>query len=189
MEPIPASNRTSIAVSTRSAPTGPAHTPTTPLTSLYVVSGLPKSPNTWTLSDPDSVLGLHHSEGAVARWWRPEVLGSTVSPGAGGKKGLSKKRSTEMLKGAGALSKQEVAKMLSKALKVCSLILLSLHGPLPRFLALVHSGSRNHCIHLAARVNSSYIHLQPPCIIHSYCRSWWHDALLCLQHGLERSHK
>ncbi|EIN13751.1 hypothetical protein PUNSTDRAFT_59127, partial [Punctularia strigosozonata HHB-11173 SS5] len=119
MEPIPASTRTSIAVSTRSAP-GPAaaYTPTTPLTSLYVVSGLPKSPQTWTLSDPDSVLGLHHSEGAVARWWRPEVLGSTVSPGVGGRKGLSKKRSAEMLKGTGALTKQEVAKMLSKALKL-----------------------------------------------------------------------
>jgi EEF1A N-terminal glycine/lysine methyltransferase len=121
MEPVPASSRTSLAVSTRSAPgPTPAHNPTTTLTSLYVVSGLPKSPQTWTLSDTDSVLGLHHSEGAVARWWRPEVLGSTVSPGIGGNKhlGLSKKRSAEMLKGGGALTKQEVAKMLSKALKV-----------------------------------------------------------------------
>lgn len=89
MEPIPASNRTSLA-SARSAPEPsvsappPPHTgPTLPLASLYVVSGLPKSPQTWTLADPDSVLGLHHSEGAVGRWWRPEVLGSTVSPGAG----------------------------------------------------------------------------------------------------------
>ncbi|KAL1741866.1 AEX-3 domain-containing protein [Schizophyllum fasciatum] len=95
MEPIPASTRTSL-VSTRS------------------------SPHTWTLADPDSVLGLHHSEGAVNRWWRPEVLGSTVSPGAGGGTGKKKKRikSEELLKGAGALSKQEVAKMLSKALKL-----------------------------------------------------------------------
>ena len=83
MEPIPASSRTSI-VSTRSArpaPPTPTYTPTTPLTSLYVVSGLPKSPHTWTLADPDAVFGLHHSEGAVNRFWRPEVLGSTVSPG------------------------------------------------------------------------------------------------------------
>ncbi|KAG0708851.1 DENN domain-containing protein [Suillus ampliporus] len=121
MEPIPASTRTSI-VSTRSAPSTPTqHAPTLPLTSLYVVSGLPKSPHTWTLADPDAVLGLSHSEGAVARWWRPEVLGSTVSPGAGGgkkKKKANKGESTEILKGAGALSKAEVGKMLSKALKL-----------------------------------------------------------------------
>ncbi|KAJ2927123.1 hypothetical protein H1R20_g9966, partial [Candolleomyces eurysporus] len=90
MEPIPASTRNSI-VSTRSLPLREVppvsqHVPNLPLTSLYVVSGLPKSPHTWTLADPDSVMGLHHSEGAVNRWWRPEVLGSTVSPGAGGGK-------------------------------------------------------------------------------------------------------
>jgi EEF1A N-terminal glycine/lysine methyltransferase len=121
MEPIPASARNSI-VSTRSLRDirdipSITHTPNLPLTSLYVVSGLPKSPHTWTLADPDSVMGLHHSEGAVSRWWRPEVLGSTVSPGAGG--GKKKRRGKEeIMKGAGALSKQEVGKMLSKALKV-----------------------------------------------------------------------
>ena len=126
MEPIPASARNSI-MSTRSlrdAPPLASFVPTLPLTSLYVVSGLPKSPHTWTLADPDSVLGLHHSESAVNRWWRPEVLGSTVSPGAGGSK--KKKRGAkneEVMKGAGALSKQEVGKMLSKALKVSLLAL------------------------------------------------------------------
>ena len=126
MEPIPASTRNSI-MSTRSlrdVPPLASFVPTLPLTSLYVVSGLPKSPHTWTLADPDSVLGLHHSESAVNRWWRPEVLGSTVSPGAGGSK--KKKRGAkneEVMKGAGALSKQEVGKMLSKALKVSLMIL------------------------------------------------------------------
>ena len=125
MEPIPASNRASIA-SVRSVPT-PGATPTShsgptlPLASLYVVSGLPKSPHTWTLADPDSVLGLHHTEGAVSRWWRPEVLGSTVSPGAGGgkkkRKGKTDDTST-VFSSSGHLSKQEVGKMLSKALKV-----------------------------------------------------------------------
>ena len=125
MEPIPASNRASIA-SVRSVPT-PGTTPTShsgptlPLASLYVVSGLPKSPHTWTLADPDSVLGLHHTEGAVSRWWRPEVLGSTVSPGAGGgkkkRKGKTDDTST-VFSSSGHLSKQEVGKMLSKALKV-----------------------------------------------------------------------
>ncbi|KAG5639246.1 hypothetical protein H0H81_005320 [Sphagnurus paluster] len=120
MEPIPASARNSI-VSTRSAREPPAvasFIPTLPLTSLYVVSGLPKSPHTWTLADPDSVLGLHHSEGAVSRWWRPEVLGSTVSPGAGGGKKKKRGKGEEVMKGAGALTKQEVGKMLSKALKL-----------------------------------------------------------------------
>ncbi|TRM66313.1 AEX-3 domain-containing protein [Schizophyllum amplum] len=120
MEPIPASTRTSL-VSTRSVreqPSVPSFHASSPLTSLYVVSGLPKSPHTWTLADPDSVLGLHHSEGAVNRWWRPEVLGSTVSPGAGGGKKKKRVKSEDLLKGAGVLSKQEVAKMLSKALKL-----------------------------------------------------------------------
>ncbi|KAF9568391.1 hypothetical protein CPC08DRAFT_679274 [Agrocybe pediades] len=119
MEPIPASARNSI-VSSRSLPEAvpiQSFVPTLPLTSLYVVSGLPKSPHTWTLADPDSVMGLHHSESAVNRWWRPEVLGSTISPGAGG--GKKKRRGkNEEVKGAGALSKQEVGKMLSKALKL-----------------------------------------------------------------------
>lgn len=119
MSPVLASGRNSI-VSTRSARDAlpsTSITPSLPLASLYLVSGLPKSPHTWTLADPDAVLGLHHSDGAVNRWWRPEVLGSTVSPGAGG--GKKKRRGKgEELKGAGALSKSEVGKMLSKALKV-----------------------------------------------------------------------
>ena len=124
MEPIPARKRTSI-VSTRSAqnaPPSPSFTPTMPLASLYVVSGLPKRPQTWTLADPDAVQGLTHTDGAVGKWWRAEVLGSTVSPGVGGgkKKKVMKGHSTQMevSKGPGALSKQETAKMLSKTLKV-----------------------------------------------------------------------
>ncbi len=100
----------------------PSSVPTLPLASLYVVSGLPKSPHTWTLADPDSVLGLHHSDGAVGRWWRPEVLGSTVSPGAGGGKKKRKNKTEDanatVFSSSGHLSKQEVGKMLSKALKV-----------------------------------------------------------------------
>lgn len=124
MEPIPASTRTSI-VSSRSAkladPMPPASGPAFPLTSLYIVSGLPKSPHTWTLADPDSVAGLHHSEGAVTRWWRPEVLGSTVSPGAGGGGPSKRKRKGKVEEGfnaAGYLNKQDIGKILSKSLKV-----------------------------------------------------------------------
>jgi hypothetical protein len=47
------------------------------------------------------------------------VLGSTVSPGAGGGKKKKNRGKEEVVKGAGSLSKQEVGKMLSKALKVC----------------------------------------------------------------------
>lgn len=48
----------------------PAHGPsnataTLPLTSLYLVSGLPKSPQTWTLADQDSTAGVHHTEGGA----------------------------------------------------------------------------------------------------------------------------
>ena len=124
MEPIPASTRTSIVSSHSARPAPPEPTPsgpTFPLTTLYIVSGLPKSPHTWTLADPDSVLGLHHSEGAVNRWWRPEVLGSTVSPGAGGgssKRNRKKGKVEEGFSSAGYLSKQDVGKILSKALKV-----------------------------------------------------------------------
>ncbi|KIP11944.1 hypothetical protein PHLGIDRAFT_98631 [Phlebiopsis gigantea 11061_1 CR5-6] len=125
MEPVPASIRASVA-SVRSAPapdsaSAPTSGPTHPLASLYVVSGLPKSPHTWTLADPDSILGLHHNDGAVSRWWRPEVLGSTVSPGAGGgkkkRRGKAEETST-VFSSSGNLSKQEVGKMLSKALKL-----------------------------------------------------------------------
>lgn len=120
--------------SIRSAPApdvtpAPPSGPTLPLASLYVVSGLPKSPHTWTLADPDSVLGLHHSEGAVSRWWRPEVLGSTVSPGAGGGKKKRKGKSEDtatVFSSSGHLSKQEVGKMLSKALKVRSVFSIEL---------------------------------------------------------------
>ena len=130
MEPIPASHRVSVA-SARSVPAPESSSttsgPTLPLASLYVVSGLPKSPHTWTLADPDSVIGVHHSDGAVGRWWRPEVLGSTVSPGAGGgrKKRKSKVEEISVFSSSGHLTKQEVGKMLSKALKVRNLFCFS----------------------------------------------------------------
>ena len=156
MEPIPASTRNSI-VSTHSARDLPSLNPTTPLTSLYVVSGLPKSPHTWTLADPDSVLGLHHSEGAVSRWWRPEVLGSTVSPGAGG--GGKKKRrgkAEEIIKGAGALSKQDVGKMLSKALKVSAYIpFLTMYMHTNRFICSYRS-------HVKLKLSLLHSSLRPP---------------------------
>ncbi|KAK7058963.1 hypothetical protein VNI00_001587 [Paramarasmius palmivorus] len=120
MDPVPASSRNSI-YSTRSvsAPLPSATTTSTsPLTSLYVVSGLPKSPQTWTLADPDAVLGVQHSEGAVGRFWRPEVLGSTVSNEGGDVGSRRRRRPKADEKSNGVFSKQEVGKMLSKALKL-----------------------------------------------------------------------
>jgi hypothetical protein len=164
MEPIPAASRASVA-SARSVPT--ISTPpvsTSPLCSLYVVSGLPKSPQTWTLADPDSVLGLNHSENAVGRWWRPEVLGSTVSPGVGGtvplKKRGKKSLKDDAVKGVGALSKSEVGKMLSKTLKVHLLTPASGSPSLTVFVALIHSRGGNHRFHLTTAFNYSYVHFQ-----------------------------
>ncbi|KAG8691546.1 hypothetical protein FRC11_001536 [Ceratobasidium sp. 423] len=107
---------------------GQPHVPTTPLTTLYLVSGLPKSPHTWTLADTDSVAGLHHAEGAVGRWWRAEVLGSSVSPGVGRSRKKSRKAKEtdnsvipdgpKSTRGSGTLSKTDLGRMLSKALKL-----------------------------------------------------------------------
>ena len=165
MEPIPASARNSI-VSTRSARDPPpmaSFVPTSPLTSLYVVSGLPKSPHTWTLADPDSVMGLHHSDGAVSRWWRPEVLGSTVSPGAGGGKKKKRGKSEEVMKGAGALSKQEVGKMLSKALKVSKLCCQYTTYTQLSLIALLYSRGRSDRVNPSAGVYYSYFYLHTSC--------------------------
>ncbi|KAF8308867.1 hypothetical protein DL93DRAFT_2063479 [Clavulina sp. PMI_390] len=107
-----------LSVSPATAPTGAAGA-TLPLTSLYLVSGLPKSPQTWTLADHDSTAGVHHSEGAVGRFWRAEVLGSSVTPGVGKKKrrgkGVGDDHSSKRL---GTLSKTDLGKMLSKSLKL-----------------------------------------------------------------------
>ncbi|KAG8911298.1 hypothetical protein FRC01_005792, partial [Tulasnella sp. 417] len=82
-----------------------------PLTSLYLVS------------DADSVVGVHHSEGAVGRWWRAEVLGSTITPGVNGGKDKKKKRGNKSRAGETAeskagLGKGDLGKMLSKSLKL-----------------------------------------------------------------------
>jgi nicotinamide N-methyltransferase len=93
------------------------------------------------IADPDSVLGLHHSDSAVNRWWRPEVLGSTVSPGAGGGQKKKKKngKHEEIMKGAGALSKAELGKMLSKALKVSFTLSIASTTILNLFLAVLYA--------------------------------------------------
>ncbi|MBW0481814.1 hypothetical protein O181_021529 [Austropuccinia psidii MF-1] len=53
----------------------PANSPT--LASLYIVCGLPKDPQCWTLAQPDHL--PCHLDGAVPRFWRPEILGTSIS--------------------------------------------------------------------------------------------------------------
>ncbi len=50
------------------------------LAQLYAVFGLPKDPSVWTLAEEDCVHGVHHADGAVGRFWRPEVLGCSICP-------------------------------------------------------------------------------------------------------------
>jgi hypothetical protein len=109
-------------------------------------------------------MGLTHSDGAVSRWWRAEVLGSTVSPGAGGgKKKRKVKGDTEVLKGAGALSKQEVGKMLSKALKVGSFrSFASPEFSYSFFLVIVYSRGRDYSLNTSAGFYCAYLLVHTP---------------------------
>lgn len=72
-------------------------------------------------------MGVHHSESAVGRWWRAEVLGSTITPGVNGGKEKKKKRSGksgsagQSAETKAGLGKGDLGKMLSKSLKVRSL--------------------------------------------------------------------
>lgn len=71
------------------------------------------------------------SESSVGRFWRPEVLGSTLSPGAGGGKKKRRGRSEENLKGAGALNKHEVGKVsrYARTANPCSSIIDAFKSP------------------------------------------------------------
>lgn len=115
---------------------------------LYAVFGLPKDPSVWTLAEEDCVVGVHHLDGAIDRFWRPEVLGCSICPppaevlghtqasssaldeqsgaskweGRTSNKDESKKSQSpkfiEMNDGRGATEKAETARVLSKALKL-----------------------------------------------------------------------
>ncbi|GAA5949132.1 hypothetical protein JCM21900_004872 [Sporobolomyces salmonicolor] len=115
---VPPSSRQPVSSST--LPKGPSTTtlagPVKPVASMYLVAGLPKDPSTWTLSGSDpsdpSTPMPDHSENAVPRFWRPEVLGCTVT---GGKAGQQVDGVEQELV---ALSKEEIAKIQSKVLKL-----------------------------------------------------------------------
>ncbi|TIC27376.1 hypothetical protein E3Q11_02435 [Wallemia mellicola] len=86
----------------------------TPLASLYLVSGLPKDPAAWTYADETSISSVHHSPNAVGRWWRAEALGTSASPGIS----IPGVDSTGKKKRVGGMPKNEVNKVLAKALKL-----------------------------------------------------------------------
>lgn len=136
-------------VSSRSTPTAPQGGDGNTVAQLYAVFGLPKDPSVWTLAEEDCVAGVHHMDGAVGRFWRPEVLGCSICPSpteifakqqngasglpgpkgetnwegrtADGKKGSSNPKFIEMADGRGRLERAETARVLSKALKVSHL--------------------------------------------------------------------
>ena len=107
---------------------------------LYAVFGLPKDPAVWTLAEEDCTNGVHHIEGAVGRFWRPEVLGCSICPpvnpvddllktpltpsspaekrDASDKKNGSNPKFIEMADGRGGVERAETARVLSKALKL-----------------------------------------------------------------------
>lgn len=110
---------------------------------LYAVFGLPKDPSVWTLAEEDCVTGVQHMNGAVSRFWRPEVLGCSICPSPSevlghspgktsdnhenkwdgtaeteGKKSTQSPKFIEMSDGRGGVEKAETARVLSKALKL-----------------------------------------------------------------------
>ncbi|BGP12761.1 hypothetical protein JCM10213v2_000678 [Rhodosporidiobolus nylandii] len=92
------------------APAAPAK----PLASLHLVAGLPKDPAGWTLaSHTDTTDGSpgaapDHTQNAVPRFWRPEVLGLQVT-------GEGERQGEQQL---AKLSKEEVQKIQAKATKL-----------------------------------------------------------------------
>lgn len=112
------------------------------LASLYLVAGLPKDPSNWSMAEMD--VEPAHLDNAVPRWFKAEVLGSMISGGGEGAmealdgttaKQSRKGRVDTLRSGRGrsakpdmvtideqpTLSKEEIAKIQAKAIKVgCS---------------------------------------------------------------------
>ncbi|KAH9470546.1 hypothetical protein Pst134EA_007795 [Puccinia striiformis f. sp. tritici] len=89
------------------------------LASIYMVCGLPKNSQCWSLAQPDYLPS--HLPGAVPRFWRPEVLGTTISgeeiisshiDGPGESSGRNNDFGSE------SISKEELSKIQSKAVKL-----------------------------------------------------------------------
>ncbi|KAL8283718.1 hypothetical protein RQP46_005513 [Phenoliferia psychrophenolica] len=108
--------------------------PTKTIACAYIVAGLPKDPSTWSLSDhADSGVPPAHSANAVQRFWRPEVLGCSVSGESLDAEEMASLEGERVKKGKGSrtrhqspppdqslviLTKEEVARIQSKAMKL-----------------------------------------------------------------------
>ncbi|WAQ82704.1 hypothetical protein PtA15_3A68 [Puccinia triticina] len=92
--------------------------PTQPdtLASIYMVCGLPKNPQCWTLAQPD--YPPTHLQGALPRFWRPEVLGTTVSGQETPDPARESNSPPDIGAGPEPISKDELSKIQGKAIKL-----------------------------------------------------------------------
>ncbi|KAM0755981.1 hypothetical protein T439DRAFT_351711 [Meredithblackwellia eburnea MCA 4105] len=127
----------SLPISPPKTSTGPNSTPPGPtktVACMYLVSGLPKDPSTWALSDhaDSGAQPPAHVPNALMRFWRPEVLGCSTTAdnvvelddflSAGGRKGtesFEEALAADQAKdGIVVLTKEEIARIQSKAMKL-----------------------------------------------------------------------
>ncbi|GAA6063842.1 hypothetical protein JCM10212_003589 [Sporobolomyces blumeae] len=116
------------------SPLSSSRTPSDPVASLYVVSGLNKDPSLWALSnehgtDPGEC--PQHVDNAVPRFWRPEVLGCASS-------GEGETTNTAAVDAMGGelrtLTKTEVTLIQNKVVKLAfnrDVEIISARGPPP----------------------------------------------------------
>ncbi|KAI9625145.1 hypothetical protein KEM48_008544 [Puccinia striiformis f. sp. tritici PST-130] len=116
------------------------------LASIYMVCGLPKNSQCWSLAQPDYLPS--HLPGAVPRFWRPEVLGTTISgeeiisshiDGPGESSGRNNDFGSE------SISKEELSKIQSKAVK------LAFAREVEVIASTVQPPSTTHCSRLRSR--------------------------------------
>ncbi|CAH7686965.1 hypothetical protein BY996DRAFT_4575833, partial [Phakopsora pachyrhizi] len=126
-----------------------------PLASVYMVCGLPKDPSCWTFGQPDYL--PDHLPGALPRFWRPEVLGTTTT----GDACLAKRNpdiirpitSSSQIDPDHLISKHELNQIQAKTMKLC----------FPREVEVIASTlqppSTTHCFNFSIPIpsnNNSY---------------------------------
>lgn len=80
---------------------------------------LPKAPSMWTTTEEDSIQGTLHAEGALPRFWRPEVLGCSVSAAHTSANDKAKAgKFVELSNGAGGVDRILTSNLMAKALKL-----------------------------------------------------------------------
>lgn len=86
------------------------------LATFYMVCGLPKNPQCWTLAQPDYLPS--HLPDAVPRFWRPEVLGTTIAGQEIPPSSTNIETSHKVEGPSESISKDELSKIQSKAIKL-----------------------------------------------------------------------